>query len=80
MKKIIAGAIAMFFAMMPIANADQALIIDAGYSKEYKVVSSNRLGVKTDIYKNMSLELGAGIDKGSEYTGVVGTAGVKWKF
>ena len=50
MKKIIAGAIAMFFAMMPIANADQALIIDAG------------------------------LDKGSEYTGVVGTAGVKWKF
>jgi hypothetical protein len=50
------------------------------YDKEYKVVSSNRLGVKTDIYKNMSLELGAGFDKGSEYTGVVGTAGVKWKF
>ena len=50
------------------------------YDKDYKVVSSNRLGVKTDIYKNMSLELGAGFDKGSEYTGVVGTAGVKWKF
>ena len=50
------------------------------YDKEYKVVSSNRLGVKTDVYKNMSLELGAGFDKGSEYTGVVGTAGVKWKF
>jgi hypothetical protein len=50
------------------------------YDKEYKVVSSNRLGVKTDIYKNMSLELGAGLDKGSEYTGIIGTAGVKWKF
>jgi len=50
------------------------------YDKEYKVVSSNRLGVKTDIYKNVSLQLGAGLDKGSEYTGVVGTAGVKWKF
>jgi hypothetical protein len=50
------------------------------YDKEYKVVSNNRLGVKTDIYKNMSLELGAGFDKGSDYTGYVGTAGVKWKF
>lgn len=50
------------------------------YDKDYKVVSSNRLGVKTDIYKDVSLELGAGFDRGSDYTGVVGTAGVKWKF
>jgi len=50
------------------------------YDKEYKVVTNNRLGVKADIYKDVSLELGAGFDKGSDYTGYVGTAGVKWKF
>ena len=50
------------------------------HSNDFKTVAQVRGSVKKELYKNVFIEAAAGIDRGSDYTGVAGTLGIKVKF
>jgi hypothetical protein len=50
------------------------------HSQDFKTVSQNRVNVKKSITNNTYIELGAGFDRGSNYTAGVVSAGLKITF
>ena len=49
-------------------------------SKDFATVGQFRASVKKEVFKNVSIDLTGGIDKGKDYKAFVGMAGLKINF